>query len=225
MSFCKSKRITPFVEGRGHSAVSFLLAAVAAMVVMVMPVLAHDVPEPEGYRMDNYMSPVPATVKGGTTIHAGALHRKLASGVNVVLIDVLPLRRKPPDFPPDRFWRTAPRYNIPNSVWLPNVGYGNIAPEFETYFKENLARLAQTGSAGKEDKPPEMVFYCLRDCWMSWNAAKRAVELGYQNVFWFPGGTDEWDIMGYSLERSKPVKMPDFATSKSSVKPPNKGKS
>ena len=124
-----------------------------------------------------------------------------------MLIDVLPLRRKPPDFPPNRLWLTPPRDNIPDSVWLPNVGYGNIAPEFETYFKDNLQRLASDKRAGR---PPELIFYCLANCWMSWNAAKRALELGHDKVSWFPGGTDEWEVSGFDLERSSPVKMPDF---------------
>ena len=164
---------------------------------------AGEVAEPDAYRTDNYMSPVPATLKGASTVDAPTLHQKMADGLDAVLIDVLPLRRKPPDFPPNRLWRTPPRHNIPGSVWLPNVGYGDIAPEFQAYFVENLGKLTR-------DKSPALVFYCLRDCWMSWNAAKRALEMGHRNVFWFPGGTDEWEVMGYDLERATPVKMPDF---------------
>ena len=37
---------------------------------------------------------------------------------------------------------------------------------------------------------------------MSWNAAKRAiVELGYQDVFWYPDGSDGWEALGFDLER------------------------
>ena len=184
------------------------LLAVCALVCFAATALpAAEVAEPEGYRTDKYMAPVPAALKGATTVDAETLHGKLMGVSNVVLIDVLPLRRKPPDFPPDRLWRTPPRYNIPNSVWLPNVGYGDIAPEFEAYFMANLKRLTRDQTP---DHPVELVFYCLEDCWMSWNAAKRALEWGYQNVFWFPGGTDEWEVMGYDLERCTPVKMPDF---------------
>ena len=38
-----------------------------------------------------------------------------------------------------------------------------------------------------------IVIYCLRDCWMSWNAAKRAMTMGYRNVVWYPDGTDGWE--------------------------------
>jgi rhodanese-related sulfurtransferase len=34
---------------------------------------------------------------------------------------------------------------------------------------------------------------------MSWNAAKRALEIGYRNVLWFRDGTDAWQELGYPL--------------------------
>ncbi len=160
--------------------------------------------EPEGYRMDDYRTPVPATLRGATVVDAQQLHALIEREPDVVPIDVLPAMRKPPDFPPDRLWRPPPRKNLPGSVWLPNVGDGDISPVFEKYFIENLDRL----TAENIHRP--LVFYCLIDCWMSWNSAKRALELGYQNVYWFPGGTDEWELHGYRLERSTPVKMPEF---------------
>ena len=180
--------------------------AVAAPGLFASGVSTSGVPEPQDYRVDNYLSPVPATLKGAMTLDAVAVHRKMDEhGADVILIDVLPLRRKPDDFPANRFWRTPPRHNIPDSVWLPNVGYGDIAPEFEDYFIENLERMTEGRNPEKH-----LIFYCLKDCWMSWNAAKRAVELGFANVSWFPGGTDEWEVEGYPLELSKPIKMPAF---------------
>ena len=149
-----------------------MLVGVATSSVL----LANGIAEPDGYRISDYMAPVPATLKGATTVDAETVQMKLQSGSNVVLIDVLPLQRKPPDFPSDRLWRTPPRYNIPNSVWLPNVGYGNIEPKFEAYFIENLKKLTVGQTSAKA---VDLVFYCLEDCWMSWNAAKRALEFGY----------------------------------------------
>ncbi len=69
----------------------------------------------------------------------------------------------------------------------------------ERYFRDNLARLS------KGDKGAALVFYCLRDCWMSWNAAKRAIALGYGNVHWFPDGTEGWQEAGGELEPGTPV--------------------
>ena len=55
-------------------------------------------------------------------------------------------------------------------------------------------------------KPPKgivarlLVFYCLANCWMSWNAAKRALSLGYPNVAWYRDGTDGWLAASLPLE-------------------------
>jgi len=55
------------------------------------------------------------------------------------------------------------------------------------------------------------VFYCLASCWMSWNAAKRALELGYTNVAWYPEGTDGWADQGLPLEGRVPMARPQAA--------------
>ena len=47
------------------------------------------------------------------------------------------------------------------------------------------------------DKNRPVVFYCDANCWMSWNAAKRAlVELGYTSVYWYPEGVQGWQKVG-----------------------------
>jgi len=167
------------------------------------------IPEPEGYRMENYRKPTPETLRGATVVDAIGVHALIKDNAHTVLVDVLPLERKPPNFPADRFWRVPPRYNLPNSVWLPHVGDGTISPLFKQYFVDNLDKALHAPRDNPQSNPP-LVFYCLKDCWMSWNAAKRALALGYRNVYWFPGGTDEWEEMGYPLEISKAEKMPPF---------------
>ena len=49
------------------------------------------------------------------------------------------------------------------------------------------------------------MFFCKADCWMSWNAARRAVALGYGRVAWFPGGTDAWAAVGRALVPAVPA--------------------
>ena len=44
-----------------------------------------------------------------------------------------------------------------------------------------------------------LVIYCQADCWMSWNAAKRALSYGYPNVAWYPDGTDGWERAGLAV--------------------------
>ena len=48
--------------------------------------------------------------------------------------------------------------------------------------------------------PGPLVFYCQRACWMSWNAARRAVALGYKQISWYPDGVDGWREAGLPLE-------------------------
>ena len=181
-----------------------MISMLITPMIMLQAQASGGVLEPPGYRMDNYRTPTPATLAGATVVDAIELHELITSNHQTALIDVLPLERKPPDFPPDRLWLTPTRYNIPGSVWLPNVGDGTISPLFKEYFVANLDKIVS------ERNNPPLVFYCLVDCWMSWNAAKRAIELGYPKVYWFPGGTDEWEVMGYQLEPSEAVQMPAF---------------
>ena len=49
------------------------------------------------------------------------------------------------------------------------------------------------------------MIYCLRDCWMSWNAAKRILSMGYVNVPWYPEGTDGWTDELLPLTKAQPA--------------------
>jgi rhodanese-related sulfurtransferase len=43
---------------------------------------------------------------------------------------------------------------------------------------------------------------------MAWNAAKRAKEWGYNNVWWFREGVDGWLDNGWQLQNSVPINLP-----------------
>ena len=154
--------------------------------------------EPTGYRQDDFRSTVPCTIRGGEVLSTRALARLLA-GDDPVLIDVLPAPRRPPGLPDDALWAPPERDSLPGSVWLPNTGFGTLPVEEENYLRRNLAQL--TGG----DRSRALVFFCLRDCWMSWNAARRAVEWGWRRVFWYPDGTDGWSEAGRDLAPVRPV--------------------
>ncbi|MGA8172607.1 MAG: rhodanese-like domain-containing protein, partial [Methylocystis sp.] len=115
-----------------------------------------------------------------------------------VFVDVLPHPPKPEGLPKDVVWRDPPREDIPGGIWLPDTGYGELAPSTLRYFQHGLAH------ATHDDKTKPVVFYCRKDCWMSWNAAKRALSMGYSNVFWYPDGADGWAEAGKPLERRAP---------------------
>ena len=162
------------------------------------PAATGEVPEPEGYRTDGYRMPVPRTLKGATVIDADRAEA-LLQGQSAVFIDVYPRAPKPPNLPAGTVWRDPPHATIGGTYWLPNVGYGVLSPEFETYFRTRLQTLTGNNTA----KP--VVFFCLKDCWMSWNAAKRAISWGYSSVLWFPEGTDGWQALGNDLTPATPV--------------------
>ncbi|MHA6347238.1 PQQ-dependent catabolism-associated CXXCW motif protein [Roseivivax sp. CAU 1761] len=154
-------------------------------------------PEPAGYRMDAYRGPVPETLAGGTVLGPEAAHRLWQEG-GAVFVDVLPRAPKPANLPAGTIWRDKPRHSIPGAVWLPNVGYGALAPETEAYFRAGL----EAATGGDPGRP--VVFFCLAECWMSWNAAKRAIDWGYGAVHWLPEGTDGWAFQDYPLEEVAP---------------------
>jgi PQQ-dependent catabolism-associated CXXCW motif protein len=180
-------------------AVRRLAALLMTAMALAVPCQAQ-VPEPADYRLDDYRSPTPATLKGAAVVGAVELHQMLRERP-VVLVDVLPQPPRPDKLPPTVLWRPPTRYNIPGSVWLANVGYGRLSPSLDEQFRQALERL----SLG--DRRRAIVFYCDAECWMSWNAAKRAVGYGYAAVYWFPGGMQEWIDMGYPTLRSQPVPL------------------
>lgn len=164
--------------------------------------ISGDVPEPADYRLNDYRSPVPKTLKGARVIDADDAGPMLENNA-AVFIDVYPRAPKPPNLPKNTVWRDPPHMSIKGAHWLPNVGYGVLAPQVAKYFQSQLVRL--TGG----DKSKAIVLFCLKDCWMSWNAAKRALEWGYTNVIWFSEGTDGWQEAGGNLTPLKAVKATD----------------
>ena len=169
----------------------------AALSLIVSAHAQDKPPEPDGYRTENYRAPVPATLAGVrvlTTGEAEAIWRAKSG----VFIDVMPRAPKPPNLPAGTVWRDQPRLNIPGSLWLPDTGYGKLAAATEDYLKSGLVR-ATAGNSGAL-----VVIYCMADCWMSWNAAKRIRTYGYSNVAWYPEGTDGWERAGLELTESKP---------------------
>jgi PQQ-dependent catabolism-associated CXXCW motif protein len=157
--------------------------------------------EPSGYRMDSYRAPTPATLQGARVLTTDEAHT-LWVAHQAAFIDVLPRPPRPQGLPPSTIWHPKPRLDIPNSIWLPDTGYGVLPPVMEAYFASGLAQ-ASAGNQGRI-----LVFYCLENCWMSWNAAKRAMTLGYTDVAWYRDGTDAWTAKGFPTEERQPVTRP-----------------
>lgn len=156
--------------------------------------------EPSGYRMSDFRAPVPCTLAGGTVVTTEALRRLVElEGEPPLLIDVLPSPRRPAGLSEDAMWFPPERRSIPGSIWLPNTGFGELPVEEERYLRANLDRL----TGGDRSRP--VAIFCLEDCWMSWNAARRVLAWGYTSVIWYPDGTDGWEAAGLPLAEVSPA--------------------
>src|SRR5579871_795759 len=178
-------------------------ARLALVLVTLVGVAQADelVPEPQSYRTGDYRAPVPDTLAGArvlSTAEAEAIWRAKTG----IFIDALPRPPKPANLPAGTVWRDKPRFNIPGSIWLPDTGYGELAQAMDSYFRQGLIR------ASGGDRAALLVLYCQADCWMSWNAAKRALSYGYSNVAWYPDGTDGWEQGGLPVTEAQPEPRP-----------------
>lgn len=165
-------------------------AALLALALTSGAALAQ-VPEPQDFRGEPYRAPVPATLAGARVIDgptAKALHDS-----GVPFLDVLPRQKRPDNLPKGTIWAAPPHQTIPGAVWLYDTGYQKLAPAEEQRLSQGLA------TATHGDKAAPVVIFCKTECWMSWNAAKRAVALGYSGVNWYPEGVDGWVAMGGTL--------------------------
>ena len=103
-----------------------------------------------------------------------------------ILIDVLDGRRAPDD---------------PRRHWLREPGKAVFGQAEADGFRQDLEKLTK----GRKSAP--IVFFCLSsECWLSYNAGLRAIELGYTNVYWFRGGTAAWQRAGFETRESEPFR-------------------
>ena len=183
--------------------------ALAALLILVAPAFAEtsrearerrpDLFHPEtGYRIDRQRAPTPEDVPGPARAVSAEEARALIEA-GAVAVDVMGAAQSRWDDLDGTWLVWKPRPTIAGAVWLPETGRGAPPPEIERYFAENLARLTEG------DLARALVFFCVADCWMSWNAAQRAAALGYSDVSWFRDGVDGWRDRGWPLAPAEPV--------------------
>ncbi len=70
---------------------------------------------------------------------------------------------------------------------------------FNDQTQAEFAGFLQQMTGGNKETP--VIVYCLSDhCWMSYNAALRAINIGYTNVLWYRGGIEAWKAAGYQTQ-------------------------
>ena len=134
-------------------------------------------------RLADYHAATPLEVPGARTVSTPQLRRLLQTPVNErpLLFDVL---------------GGDGHASLPGAIWLPDAGRG-------TSYQDALqGRLAQALAAATQRNPARPIaFFCAGPrCWLSYNAALRAVRLGYRNVMWYRGGIEAWGASGGALE-------------------------
>ena len=155
------------------------------------------VAEPEDFWNGPVNSPVPQTLTGGTVIRAPDLAALLKRG-GVVIIDVSNSPPRPQKLAPLAVWSPPPHAVIPGSLWLAGVGAGTLDSTTDGFYRRRLAE------ATSQNFAHPIVVYCHERCWLSWNAAKRAIRYGYQHVYWFPDGIEGWRTAGFNSDVAQP---------------------
>jgi PQQ-dependent catabolism-associated CXXCW motif protein len=138
-----------------------------------------------------FHGPTPNSLPGGQVITTKGLLPLLQQGLPVLVFDVL-----------------GGAQALPNAVpaaWAAQPG------SFDDGTQAQMDRMLRHLTRGNTATP--LVFYCGGpQCWMSYNAALRAAQLGYRNVLWYRGGLEAWQRAGLELvpapQRPQPGAMP-----------------
>ena len=170
-----------------------------ASVLSVCSACAWAQPAPHGYaeesrdwgapptkvlRTVGYHAPTPLRVPGGRTVTTLELKALTEGEPKPYLIDVL---------------GGGVHRTIAGAFWLPGSGAGDMSRDEERRFAQAVAAFA----GGDTGRP--MVFFCVdAECWLSYNAALRAIALGYTGVMWYRGGIAAWRAAELPMAQSDP---------------------
>ena len=132
-------------------------------------------------KLGDHASATPLAVPGARRILTTELRQRLQAPIEErpLLLDVL----------------SDEHASLPGAIWIPGAGLGS---GFDDALQARLGGFLRFMTAG--DPGRELVFLCVGPrCWLSYNAALRAVRLGYTNVLWYRGGIEAWGASGGAL--------------------------
>jgi len=142
------------------------------------------VPPTAALRTASYHAETPTTLAGAKTISTVDLVALLTGAGRSALIDVLDDGEDHRTLPTAWWWRAA----------------GNFAGDQDAALTALLRALL---ASAVPDRATPLVFFCLSSrCWLSYNAALRAVAAGYTNVLWYRGGIDAWKAADLPLVKA-----------------------
>jgi PQQ-dependent catabolism-associated CXXCW motif protein len=188
-------------ESRRRRVWSGIAPAVLSGVIAFAAAAAAGVPEPPAYWTGEVNGPVPDSLHGATVIHTAVLAKRLSRG-EIVVIDVSNAPVRPAEMAPGAPWMPLPHGGLPGALWLPGVGTGVLSAPVDEWYRARL----KEATRGDFDAP--LAVYCHARCWLSWNAAKRAVAAGYRHVSWYPEGIEGWTAAGRMTAMLEPQPQP-----------------
>ena len=142
-----------------------------------------------------YTAPTPSSITGAKVIATRELQSLVEAGAGrepgnrPVLVDVA---------------SGDGHATLPGAVWIPGAGRGtSFVDPLQAQFIDLMSKV--TGG----DKARHVVFFCVNvQCWLSYNAALRAVAAGYTQVSWYRGGIASWRDAGLPLATITPAAGP-----------------
>ncbi len=146
------------------------------------------VPPSTGLHGGAMHAPTPAQVPGAQVITTMQLVQLVQSGARPVVVDVL-----------------GGQQSLPGAI---PASMGGAGGSFQDGNQAQFVGLLQQATGGDTSRP--VVVYCLNPhCWLSYNAALRAVNGGFTRVYWYRGGIETWSQVGLPVMASAQRQAPD----------------
>ena len=124
--------------------------------------------------------PTPTAIPGGKVIGTRALAQLLRNPQAKALL----------------FHAYGAPQHLPNAIPAGPAAQGG---SFDDQVQREFGQFLQK-TVGDDNARP-LVFYCQGvQCWMSYNAALRAIRMGYRNVLWYRGGIEAWAQAGLPVQ-------------------------
>ena len=127
-------------------------------------------------------APTPTSIPGGKVIGtrqlAQLMHEQQGAPSRLMLLHAIASQR-----------------HLPNAIPVVPAAQGG---GFDDQVQRDFGNYLQQATGG--DRGRMLVTYCSGvQCWGSYNAALRAIRMGYTNVHWYRGGMEAWEQAGLTV--------------------------
>ncbi|WP_422032587.1 rhodanese-like domain-containing protein [Roseovarius sp.] len=138
----------------------------------------YGVPPSGNLRNGGMHAPTPTAVPGASVVSTEGLANAMASGLEMIIIDVL-----------------GGEYALPGAYMIPEM---SSPGSYEDRIQQQTGQFLGQVTGQLADYP--IILYCSDpQCWLSYNATLRVVAAGYTNVYWYRGGITAWQMAGFPV--------------------------